>query len=412
MKFVQLFIIFEMISECLFSTNNLLRKIKEKKNKSKASSFSVAFTATAGVSLTYFYSQISVGTPSQTVSVNWDTGSCWPVIGACESSTTTGCYTNTYRPWNSNSFVNASTPITLSYGTNSKSSNSDYVFQDTITVSGTTLTGFSMAYNAQSTSSSSVKVYLKGNSNPFGLCYNYTYYQTSATYGAQSKSYVQTLYDAGLIPAKQFAWSYTNSTGTGTLTFGGYDTTQSIVWIPTSGVKEYWEINISSINGIQYTSYVTLSTGAVKAATPKSVFSFIVDTGGQHIDLPVGYHNPTFLDTIPVTAGNCGSMTASTTTGSTTYTYYPYGSTTTSTSISCSCTSLADLNNLVFVINGKTFTLPPVNYAKYADGTCTTFLMWTSTPLLGNVFVKAHYSVFDYDGAQIGFAANGPNTIS
>jgi hypothetical protein len=412
MKFVQLLIILEMVSECLFSTNNLLRKIKEKKTKSKASTFSVAFTSSAGASLSYLSSQISVGSPAQTVSVFWDTGSCWPVIGACESSTTTGCYTNTYRPWNSNTFVNANTPINLTYGTNSKSSNSDYIFQDTITISGTTLTNFPMAYYPQSTSTSSVQVYLKGNANPFGLCYNYTYYQTAKASGAQSKSYVQTLYDAGLIPAKQFACSYTNSTGTGTLTFGGYDTTKSIVWIPTSGVKAYWEINISSINGIQYTSYVTSSTGAVQAGTPKSVFSFIVDTGGQHIDLPVGYNNPTFLDTIPVTAGNCGSMTASTTTGSTIYTYLPYGSSATSTSISCSCTSLADLNNLVFVINGKTFAFPPVNYAKYSNGTCTTILMFTSNALLGNVFVKAHYSVFDYDGAQIGFAANGPNTIS
>ena len=73
------------------------------------------------------------------------------------------------------------------------------------------------------------------------------------------------------------------------------------------------------------------------------------------------------------------------------------------------CSKLSSLPNLDFTINGKAWSVPGKDLVIQSGGTCLFAMMGMDIPtgpkwILGDVFMRKFYTVFDYENAQVGFA--------
>ena len=76
--------------------------------------------------------------------------------------------------------------------------------------------------------------------------------------------------------------------------------------------------------------------------------------------------------------------------------------------ISCDTSKLPDID---FVLNGETYTLSGEDYIIQDGPICLWAFMGMDIPepagplwIMGDVFMRKYYSVFDYDNEQVGFA--------
>ena len=73
------------------------------------------------------------------------------------------------------------------------------------------------------------------------------------------------------------------------------------------------------------------------------------------------------------------------------------------------CAKLSSLPDLDFHINGKAWTVPGKSLVIQSGGTCLFAMMGMDIPqgpqwILGDVFMRKFYTVFDYQNARVGFA--------
>uniref|UniRef100_W6NC65 Peptidase A1 domain containing protein n=1 Tax=Haemonchus contortus TaxID=6289 RepID=W6NC65_HAECO len=163
---------------------------------------------------------------------------------------------------------------------------------------------------------------------------------------------------------------YNNAVG-GELTLCGIDPTHyegSIAWEKLIS-ESYWQIQLGGIiiNGQQITGPTTA----------------IVDSGTSLIAGP-----PALVQEIQqvIGAGASGSI---------------------------DCSTIPNLPIITFIIDGDQLEMFPLNYViKYTDGTCTSGfqelpeLPASNSWILGDVFIGAFYTIFDYENAQVGFAVS------
>jgi len=74
------------------------------------------------------------------------------------------------------------------------------------------------------------------------------------------------------------------------------------------------------------------------------------------------------------------------------------------------CSSIPDLPNFDITINGQVLTLTPQQYILNMGGECVSGFIGLDIPqlpnlwILGDVFLRAYYTVFDAKNSQLGFA--------
>ena len=143
--------------------------------------------------------------------------------------------------------------------------------------------------------------------------------------------------------------------------------TGEISWVPLSDAK-YWKIDIGNI---QNGAYASGSTDG------------IVDSGTSDIIGPT-----TEIAKIAASVGALSDMTGQ-------YTI--------------DCEKVANIPDLDFTINNKVFKVPGKDLVIQSGTTCLFALMGMDIPtgpkwILGDVFMRQYYTIFDYGGKKVGFA--------
>mmetsp|Transcript_27585 Transcript_27585/g.50213 ORF Transcript_27585/g.50213 Transcript_27585/m.50213 type:complete len:416 (+) Transcript_27585:109-1356(+) len=156
----------------------------------------------------------------------------------------------------------------------------------------------------------------------------------------------------------------------GELTLGGYDDSKfkgEITWVNLSEAN-YWRINIENI------SVGSVSSGATNG---------IVDSGTSLITGP-STEIAKIAHSVGATHNIMGEYTID-------------------------CAKVPTLSDLEFTINKKVYKVPGKDLVIQASGTCLFALMGMDIPtgpkwILGDVFMRQYYSIFDYGNERVGFA--------
>jgi hypothetical protein len=178
----------------------------------------------------------------------------------------------------------------------------------------------------------------------------------------------------GLVDVAQFSFYLSNCrTDPGELTLGGTDSahyTGAISWVPLTAAT-YWQINLDDLQ-VGGTSFVG-----------SSEHTAIVDSGTSILTGP--------SDEVALIAAQLGAKE---------FIAGEY-------LVACDYT----LPNLDFVINGNTYSLTPVDYLIPDGDVCLLGLMALDIPkptgplwILGDVFMRKFYTVFDTANKRVGFA--------
>lgn len=180
--------------------------------------------------------------------------------------------------------------------------------------------------------------------------------------------------DQGQASQPVFAF-YLGDNKDGELTFGGYDDdkfTGDIHWINLS-IPGYWQIDIDSVSIGEYTSAST---------------SGIVDSGTSLITGPSRIVH-TIASKIGATPNVMGEYTID-------------------------CETVSSLPELEFNIGGKSYAVPGKDLVIQSQGTCMFAMMGMDIPkqnnpnapdwILGDVFMRLYYTIFDYENERVGLA--------
>ncbi|XP_037640287.1 pepsin A-like [Sebastes umbrosus] len=178
------------------------------------------------------------------------------------------------------------------------------------------------------------------------------------------------LWNQGKIPQNMFSMYLSSSVEGSMLMLGGMDSsyyTGSINWIPLYKATNFWNIQIQSIT-------INGNTVACSGSCEASV-----DSGTSFITGP-----SKDINNINGWLGTSANQ---------------YGEAV----VSCSNTDL--LPDIMFNIDGYSFALPPSAYViKSASGCRTGFAGVPGPWILGEVFMRQFYTVFDVNNSRVGFA--------
>jgi len=175
--------------------------------------------------------------------------------------------------------------------------------------------------------------------------------------------------DQNLVSEKMFAFDLGDNQD-GELTFGGYDDskfTGEITWTPLSEPK-YWQIDIENINAGSFASGKT---------------NGIIDSGTSLITGP-SIEITKIATSVGATPNLLGQF-------------------------SIDCAKVPTLPDLDFHINGKVWPVPGKDLVIQSGGMCLFAMMGMDIPngpqwILGDVFMRQYYTIFDYGNKRVGFA--------
>lgn len=281
-----------------------------------------------------------------------------------------------YHPNTSTTFVNTTTPFSLKYGDGSTTSG--LVAYDTVSVAGAPIQAQSI--DVAHTISASLQ------SNSMDGILGLGFPSLMSVQGTGISTPFANMIKQNLIPAGMFGlqfiksnhWSY--SGGGGAWTFGGYDKSAvsgALTTVPLTRAQ-YWMVNLDQV-----------SVGSAYSYKPTQ--SVIVDSGTTLI----------LLD--PSSVANIHS-------------YLPGGRVSPDNShyqIFCNASSSAYTNsrNAYFTLGGVKYGVPAADLAWYPESSAQDYCYsgiqpWSNSfGILGAMFLKNVYAIFDESNQQMQFAA-------
>nr|ABX89618.1 pepsinogen [Sparus aurata] len=305
-----------------------------------------------------YYGVISIGTPPQSFTVIFDTGSSnlWVPSVYCSSQ---ACQNHKkFNPQQSSTFKWGDQQLSIQYGTGSMTG---YLASDTVEVGGISVAnqvfGISQSEAAFMASMAADGI--------LGLAFQ----------SIASDNVVPVFYNMvqqGLVSQPMFSVYLSGNSEQGSeVVFGGTDSnhyTGQITWIPLSSAT-YYQISMDSvtING-----QTVACSGGCQA---------IIDTGTSLIVGPTSDIN------------NMNSWVGASTN--------EYGEAT------VNCQNIQSMPDVTFTLNGHAFTVPASAYVSQSSYGCMTgFGQGGSQQLwiLGDVFIREYYAVFDTQAQSVGLA--------
>lgn len=310
-----------------------------------------------------YYATVKIGTPPQEFQVIYDTGSSnlWVPETKCKHC---GLFfihrKHKYDKSLSSTYVEDGSEFKIQYGSGAVQG----VFEtDTITL------GDSIEVTGQKFAS----IHDAGG---MGIAYTMSYFDGILGLGFDSISVngVKTVFhnaiEQGSVKTPMFAF-YLGDNHDGELTFGGYDDkkfTGDLTWVKLAK-STYWQVDMS---GVKIGSY---STGPTNA---------IVDSGTSLLIGPTK-EITAIASTIGATKSIIGQYTID-------------------------CAKVKDIPDLTFTIDGKEYVLSGSKLVIQSASMCLFAMMGMDFKapgpqwILGDVFMRKYYTVFDYEKEQVGFA--------
>ena len=305
------------------------------------------------------------------MSALFDTGSSYIFIPetTCDSSCSG---TVRFDSAASSTFSSLGSEVTLNYA---KGSTYGILSTDTFTVAGSlTATGVNFVLSDRMADSSSMK--------SDGLIVSAMQGFGFSALSDGIPTFIDSLKAQGVITKRIFSFYLSNTTfgeDTGdtdsVCIIGEEDTSyasESLTYIPLAG-EDYWRVQLNSV-----TLGSTLSINTLYA---------VLDTGMSLMLIPNSDAQAVF-DALDA-AGNCIVDSDS-------------------GLILCDCTTYTASHypDMVFNLGGHTFSLTYQEYFVQSSGTCMFAGQFSTMPLwvLGDVFLRRYYTVFDMDQARIGLA--------
>ncbi|KAM4861280.1 cathepsin E [Thomomys bottae] len=320
-----------------------------------------------------YFGTISIGSPPQNFTVIFDTGSSnlWVPSVYCTSP---ACKTHpVFHPSQSNTYSEVGTSFSIHYGTGSLTG---IMGMDQVSVEGLTVTAQQFGESVTEPGKTFVNAEFDG---ILGL--GYPSLAAGGVTPVFDNMMAQNLLDLPIFSV------YMNSELPGgfsgsELTFGGYDSSHfsgSLNWIPVTK-QGYWQI---ALDGIQVGNNVMFCAEGCQA---------IVDTGTSLITGPS--HEITHLQEA-------------------------IGATLVDGEYAVECSNLNVMPNVAFIINGVTYSLSPTaytlpDYMEEMNFCGSGFQGLDIGPpagplwILGDVFIRQFYAIFDRGNNQVGLAPAVP----
>ncbi|KAJ8370247.1 hypothetical protein SKAU_G00102750 [Synaphobranchus kaupii] len=303
-----------------------------------------------------YYGVISIGTPPQSFKVVFDTGSAnlWVPSIYCNSP---ACKNHaTFNPKQSSTYKYTSQTMSIQYDTGGMTG---WLGYDSVEVAGIYVS--SQIFGMSRTEAPFMSYMLAD--GILGLAF-------PSISVSQATPVFDNMMKQGLVTQDLFSVYLSNEQPGSEVVFGGMDPnhyTGNINWIPLSS-ESYWQISMDS---------VTMNGNTVGCSQGCQA---IVDTGTALIVAPISV-----LDTIQNIVGATGNQ---------------YGDS------PVQCSDIGSMPDLTFNINGYPFTLPASAYVTKAYYGCRVGISATSSQLwiLGDVFIRQYYTIFDRSNNYIGLA--------
>ncbi|XP_055987661.1 pepsin A [Sorex fumeus] len=310
-----------------------------------------------------YFGTIAIGTPPQEFTVIFDTGSSnlWVPSVYCSSPACTNH--NRFNPEKSSTFQPTDQTLSIAYGTGSMTGVLGY---DTVQVAG--ITDTNQIFGLSKTEPGSFLYY-----SPFdgilGLAY-----PSIASSGATPV--FDNMWNQGLVSQDLFSVYLSSNEQSGSVVmFGGIDSsyyTGNLNWVRLSS-ESYWQITVDSIT---MNGKPIACIGGCQA---------IVDTGTSLLSGPTN------------AIANIQS--------------YIGASQNANGQMAVSCSSINNLPDIVFTINGIQYPLPASAYILQSQDVCTSGFQGMDVPtssgelwILGDVFIRQYFTVFDRANNQVGLA--------
>ncbi|XP_051849034.1 chymosin-like [Antechinus flavipes] len=305
-----------------------------------------------------YFGKIYIGTPPQEFTVVFDTGSSnlWVPSVYCNS---TACENHhRFSPSESSTFSGTDEPLSIQYGTGSMEGVLGY---DTVSVTNIVVPDQVFGLSTQEPGNIFTYAEFDG---ILGLGY-------PSLAEDQATPVFDNMMTHHLVVQNLFS-VYMSRNGPGSmLTLGAIDSsyyTGSLHWVPIT-VQGYWQF---SVDRITVNGQVVACDGGCQA---------ILDTGTSLLVGPT-YDISNIQNVIGATEG-------------------PYGE------FDINCSSLSSMPTVVIHINGREYPLPPSAYTNQMQGMCTSGFQDDGSSqlwILGDVFIREYYSVFDRANNRVGLA--------